>query len=197
MEKNNIWAAIIMSILVIGCLPGLSAAVDSDPGGINALPSQPSGTGSVNYENTTGISGESYHSKEVRLMAQNAIEMPGTPGPTGPSTAAPDTDTGSPAPSTAPTPGIGSTPGTTTTPGTVTPEATTPGTTTMPETTTPGSGTGMGTGGGTEGTGSTEGTEDAGSTGGTSPDRGTGIGGSSPGTGGTGMGTGGAGVPGE
>ncbi len=56
MKKNDIWS-IIMSIVVIGCLPGLSAAVDSDPGGINALPSQPSGTGSVNYENTTGISG--------------------------------------------------------------------------------------------------------------------------------------------
>ncbi|MHB8174522.1 MAG: hypothetical protein ACYDFU_08720 [Nitrospirota bacterium] len=56
MKKTDIWM-LIMSLLVIGCLPGLSVALDSGSGGFKALPNQPSGTGSTTYDNNTGIPG--------------------------------------------------------------------------------------------------------------------------------------------
>ena len=68
MKKNNMWT-IIMSILLIGCLPGLSAALDNSHGGIKAMANQPSLTGSVNYENDTSVSG-GYRSNWIKLRAQ-------------------------------------------------------------------------------------------------------------------------------
>ncbi len=121
MKKNDIWT-IIMSILVIGCLPGLSAALDNSPGGFKTMTNQPSLAGSVSYDNDTGVSGDDYHSKGIKLRAQADTgsdssgsmnnQQPNT-GETGGSSSGTEMES----PGSATTPEEGASPGTETAPG--------------------------------------------------------------------------------